>query len=249
METVKDFTDLTFYLPWEYKVANDSEYFDGLIGDGVYYNIDRQPIFGSVHLALGAMHMIFMGVVYNYLMILSKSSPEEFNLTLIGFHHIIDKEKDEKLSWHDFSLISESSILDFFRGVGMNKSDIGKIKQMVKRRNDLMHANGVYIKDVEIFKEYSKKYLDCAKTLNQYCFDNVKKLFFEFVKSIEIKINDESEAESYISEYFSREHGISPKAFELLANVKIEDYPRNKNRKVLYDGVQKYLNNWIVDFD
>lgn len=249
LEITRDFTELTFYLPWKYKITNDSNYFDNLVSDGVYYNINNQPMSGSVHLALGAMHMIFMGVVYNYLIVLNNAFPSEFSLTLIGFHHVVKKEECNELSWHDFSLISERSILDFFRGVGMNKSNIGKIKEMVDRRNDLMHTNGVYIDDIEKFEEYSKKYLECSEMINQKCFNGVKKLFFDFVKSIKVQFNDDAEAMEYIAEYFSKEYGISPRALDLLKRIKIEEYPDNLNKKLIYDGLKRYSKEWDVEID
>lgn|GEM_PF-6942480 len=248
LEITKNFTELTYFLPWEYRLKSDSDYFNSLTSDGVYFNIENQPLFGSVHLAIGAMHIIFMGIIYNYLILLSKAVPSDFNNTLIGFHDTIKKEIVNELAWHDFSLVGESPILDFFRVIGMTKSEIGQLKKLVKNRNSLMHANGVYIKDIKSFKDCSEEYLKCAELINKKCFDCIKKLYFDFIVSITIDLNDDSEAENYISQYFSKEYNISARSFDLLAEIPTTDYPQNNNKELIYNGLQRYLsNNWKVD--
>lgn len=82
---------------------------------------------------------------------------------MIGFHHKVcdydnnGKENYDGLGWQCFSKIDESTIFDFFHYVGFKKDNIGNLKQLVKDRNKVAHANGVIsISNEENFVEKLK---------------------------------------------------------------------------------------------
>lgn len=241
-ELQKDFIDLTFFLPWDYKLSADSDYFLELIGI-VHHNTEKQPHVGSVHFALMAMHMIFMGIVYNYISILYAASPKKFNNVFIGFHHDLEKGNEE-FSWHKLSNINERTIFEFFRYVGIEKPDICNLKKLVDGRNDLSHTNGVYVGDFQEFSQQSQKYLRGADIINQACFHEIKKMYFRFIRSVKVKLVDQEEAVQYLREYFFREYNIGSKIVDKLSDIGLRDYPRTTNSKKFHSGLKKYTEEW-----
>lgn len=247
LELQKDFIYLALFLPWDYKFPTDDDYFSELIAN-VHFNVENQPYAGSVHFAIIAMHMIFMGIVYNYIALLRVASPREFDNVLIGFHDRIGDGKKE-FSWHNLAYIQERTIFEFFRYVRISKSDIAKFKTLVDRRNGLSHTNGVYVGNLQEFSLRASEYLKSAQVIDKACFLEVKKLYFRFLESIETPIADEEEAAQYIRTYFAREYNVGATAVENLLEIELKDYPKIKDRKKFHAGLKKYTEEWNPNMD
>jgi len=225
------------YLPLGYKNPSDMDYFDFLI-HSVQQNYEAE----NYHFAVVALHMIYMGIVYHYIYGIFRADKKRFEYVLIGFHDFLEKNKVkdfENLSWHNFSIINESQIFQFYRAVGISKGDISILKKPVGERNDILHTNGKHLSSESDFEERSQVYLENLEKINQFCKPEYEKLFFDFLNDIEIEIEDKSEANEYFEQDFIKEYGINSKNIEQLSKIKKSQYPTNK--KVFYNVIQKKI--------
>ena len=186
--------------------------------------------------------MIYIGIVYHYIYGIFRADKKRFEYVLIGFHDFLEskKVKDfENLSWHNFSIIKESQIFQFYRAVGISKGDITILKKPVGERNDILHTNGKHLSSENDFEERSQVYLENLEKINQFCKSEYEKLFFEFLNDIEIEIEDEKEANEYLEQDFIKEYGISEKNIKQLTEIKRSEYPNKQ--KIFYKVVQEKI--------
>jgi hypothetical protein len=224
METIYEMFE---YLPLQYKEPSDLEYFE-FLKSSVLQNYEAK----NYHFALVAVHMIYMGIVYHYIYAISKADKKRFDYVLIGFHDSLEnkKVKDfENLSWHNFSIINESTIFQFYRAVGITKGDIKILKKPVSERNDITHSNGSFVSEESEFEKRLEKYLQNMVKIDDFCRDEYLKLYNKFLRSIKIKILDESEALGYLEQDFIKEYGVNIKTIKWLSRIKKGDYPKNVN--------------------
>lgn len=119
------------YLPLAYKNSADLEYFNFLI-HSVQQNYEAE----NYHFALVALHMIYMGIVYHYIYGIFRADKERFKLVLIGFERFLENknvDSFDNLSWHNFSIINEAQIFQFYKTVGVLDEDIKTFKNPVKK--------------------------------------------------------------------------------------------------------------------
>ena len=204
------------YLPLTYKNPSDAEYFNFLV-----YSVEQNLVAENYHFAFLALHMIFMGIIYHYIYALYRADPTKFDNILIGFHdHMESRGKVSDfsdLSWHNFSVINEASIVQFFRSVGLEKGDIKEIKNLINRRNDGAHANGSFVASEEEFQEISLLYLNSLKNIHKSSLSKYKKLHRKFLRNIERFSLDDDEKEEYFRTDFVREYEANQKVIDNLS--------------------------------
>lgn len=215
MEAVNEINE---YLPIRYKTPVDLDYFERL-----FASVSKNHENEDYHFSLTALHMLYMGIVYHNLYKFYKYSPKKFDLILIGFHNNIKPDKIDDLSWQSLSKIKERSIFEFYRSLGCD-SEIGEFKRTVDDRNDLVHTNGKYVTEEDIFSERSKYYLRCTKKIEEKSADIVLKLFNKYLRSIKVSIFDE-EAKEYLYKDFIVEYGISMNNLKKLKSIVQSAYP------------------------
>src|SRR3989339_1717935 len=96
-------------------------------------------------------HLLFMMIIQYKVLRIAKSYKQASALFFSGIGGR-DKEKllSEKRSVFDIGLIKESTIPEIFQLIGLNKTSIKNIKDIVNQRNDnLAHAKGGIEKNIE----------------------------------------------------------------------------------------------------
>ena len=223
------------YLPLQYKNPSDADYFNFLVS-----SVEQNYQAKNYHFALVALHMIYMGIVYHYIYGIFRADMKRFEYVLIGFHDRLDIKDIEKISWHTFSNENESTIFQFYRAVGFSKSEIATLKTPVKKRNNILHTNGIYISEENDFEEYSCLYLKNLEKIHNYCIDEHKILFLNFLNELNFGMRDTDEAIQYLYEGFIREYGVNIKIINsLFQNINKSQYPKGKKR--FYDALKKMM--------
>jgi len=225
------------YVPWYYKSPTDEKYFSFLF-NSIQQNYNAK----NYHFALVALHMVYMGVVYHYIYAISKADPKRFEHVLIGFHSFLERKESkdfDDLAWQDFSLISESNIFQFYRAVGIPKDQIGDLKKPVEKRNDMLHANGIYLSQPEEFADQSQRYRKNLEKIHKFCFPEYQSLFSKFLDEFKIEPQDEREALEYLEQDFIRKYNLNHKTLVDLAEQK--NSSKKKVSILFHDLLKKSL--------
>ncbi len=212
------------YLPLQYKDQSDLEYFQFLT-----HSVEQNYNAGNFHFALVALHMIYMGIVYHYIYAIFRADPKKFDLVLIGFHDFLESKKIKdfsNLSWHNFSIINEAHIFQFYRAIGLNKGDVKTLKNPVNNRNDLLHTNGSFLADENRFDELAQQYLQNLQKIHNACQPKYEKLYNKFLRSIKIKPTKE-EAEEFLAQDFIKEYGTNQQVIKDLSKKPKSSYIAN----------------------
>ncbi|VEN75238.1 conserved hypothetical protein [Candidatus Desulfarcum epimagneticum] len=211
------------YLPLKHKNPSDSDYFAFLT-----HSVEQNYEAGNYHFAVVALHMIYMGIVYHYIYGIFRADKKRFEYVMIGFHEKLEVKEVDNISWHSFSNVNESTIFQFYRSVGIPKEQIGNLKAPVKNRNEILHANGIYLTSEDDFEKSSQKYLQNLKKIQKFCAGEYRALFFQFLNEIKIDIENEDEATLYLQDDFIQEFGINLKTVRFLSKIKESEYPIDK---------------------
>lgn len=221
------------YLPLIYKTPTDTEYFNFLI-----HSIEQNYEIKNYHFALVALHMIYMGIVYHYIYVIFKTDKKRFEYVLIGFHDRLNIKNIYDISWHSFSNENESTIFQFYQAIGISKDEIGQLKAPVKLRNDILHTNGTFIYNEDQFENQAQIYLRNLQKIDQYCFNEYKKLLFQFLNELKVSIRNKEEALQYLEEYFLKEFEINLNIMKNLSKIDKSQYPEKK--KIFYYVIKDY---------
>ncbi len=229
METAYQIFD---YLPIKYKNPSDADYFSFLA-----HSVDQNYLAENYHFAVVALHMIYMGIVYHYIYGIFRADPKRFEYVLIGFHDRLQVKEIDNISWLSFSNENESTIFQFYRAVGIPNDQIGNLKAPVKKRNAILHTNGIYLTSEDDFEDRSQKYLQNLERIHQFCADEYKTLFLLFLKEIKIAVENEAEATQYLEGDFIQEFGINSITLRTLSKIDESKYPEEK--KFFYSAIQE----------
>ena len=229
--------DIFQYLPIKYLSQNDAYYFE-FLKDSVVQNYSNK----NYNFAIISLHIIYMGIVYQYLYRIYRADVNRFKNVLIGFFHDIFQGRSEdfsSLSWQNFSVIPEKTICEFYRVVGMNKDKIGVLKKVISDRNDIMHATGSFIGEELTFDDGLKKYMNCLDIIHKACTKENTNLFLNYIKGVEININSIDDVLLYIEDDFIKRYMLNYCVVLQIAEISKEGYPKDK--KVFYDALQEYI--------
>ena len=226
------------YLSLKYKSPSDMDYFAFLV-----HSVEQNYQAENYHFAVVALHMIYMGIVYHYIYGILRVDPKRFEHVLIGFHNQLEQRGNLKdfsdISWHNFSIINESTIFQFYRTVGFSKDEIKQLKKPVEQRNDILHTNGIYLASENDFEERSQKYLQNLVKIHLCCFNEFKTLLFQFLNEIMIDIENVSEAILYLEEDFIKEFGINLIIIRSLSEISESEYP--ERNKLFFSAFQEMI--------
>ena len=87
------------------------------------------------------------------------------------------------------------------------------------------------------FEERSQKYLQNLGKIHQFCADEYKTLFVQFLNEIKVDVENEAEAAQYLEEDFIQEFGISQIIIRSLSNINGSEYPGEK--KIFCSAIQE----------
>jgi len=228
------------FVPVYFSSPDDKEYF-AFLRHSIEQNYEAQ----NYHFSLVAMHMMYMGIVYHYIFWIYKADPKRFDHILIGFHDALQITSIDSISWHMFVGCGESNIFQFYRAVGIPKDQIGNLKQPVKVRNDMLHANGKFLSSIEDYDLKTNEYLRYLHKIHNYCKDELKSLFFVFLDSIELKIETEDEAKGYIKQELLQKYNLNQVTIENLSKIGHTTYTgRPINAKIIKGALKSIADDW-----
>ena len=220
------------YLPLKYKNPSDTDYFSFLA-----HSVEQNYIAKNYHFAVVALHIIYMGIVYHYIYGIFRADKKRFEYVLIGFHDRLQVKELDNISWHSFANENESTIFQFYRAVGIPNDQIGNLKAPVKKRNDILHTNGIYLTSEEDFEERAQTYLQNQERIHESCLVEFKKLFLRFLDEIKIDVESKEEASQYIQEDFIQEFGINSTTIRFMSRIDESEYPEDK--KYFHSALQE----------
>ena len=139
--------------------------------------------------AIIPFHLLFMMALNYRVLRISKDQSEKYHLALTFKKEIKENEKIfNPSSPFDFSVFGESEVLNFFKLVGCKEDELGKIKSLIRVRNNLAHANG----NIEINPEKRcEEYLGSLEIIQKLFSKSNQQLAHKFLKEIESDENIE----------------------------------------------------------
>jgi len=154
------------YLPMRCKSELEDEYIQYLRGAVIVLSEDRVS---SVEFALMPFHMLFMLAMQYKALRVSRAMPERYEL----IYTLRNLRAEEQClltpsSAFDFSKLQESCFFDIFTLLKVDDALIRDAKNLVRRRNDLAHANGIIDADPQ---GTISEYFQVLKKLQPYCLD------------------------------------------------------------------------------
>ena len=150
--------------------------------------------------AIIPFHLLFMMALHYRALRIFKDHTENYRLAMTLKNKTNENQAIfDPSSPFDFSLFGESEVLNFFKLVGCENDKLGKIKSLIKERNNLAHASG----NTEINPEKKcEEYLRCLEEIQKLFSKSNQLLADEFLKELEededIKQFFEIRFESYL---------------------------------------------------
>ena len=86
--------------------------------------------------------MLTMSFVYFNIWQIKKTEPQNFEVSLIGFHKNVEKDLIAATSPFVFSRVNERTILRFLKLLSCDNAKIGTYAKLVDERNETTHPNG-----------------------------------------------------------------------------------------------------------
>jgi hypothetical protein len=155
--------------------------------------------------AIIPFHLLFMMVLHYRALRIFKEQPENYRLA-ITFKYIEDKDKkaiSDPRSPFDFSPFGESDILKLFKLLEIENDKLGKIKSLIKVRNDLAHASGNTENNPE---NKCEEYLMCLNEIQKLFSKSNQLLADEFLKELEEDEDIEQFFEGRFNSYLINEY-------------------------------------------
>ena len=139
--------------------------------------------------AIIPFHLLFMMALHYRALRIFKDQSENYRLAITFKKEIKENEKIfNPSSPFDFSVFGESEVLNFFKLVGCKEDELGKIKSLIRVRNNLAHANG----NIEINPEKRcEEYLGSLEIIQKLFSKSNQQLAHKFLKEIESDENIE----------------------------------------------------------
>ncbi len=210
--------DLADYLPVSFKTPSEEEY--------VYFlwtafenNYDSE----NYQFAFLAYHMLMMSFVYFNIWQIREINSEEFKKGLGEITGNTDNPLLEGASPFTFSVVRESAILQLFRLIGCNDTQIGNYRQLVQDRNDAAHANGnIFFKTQPEVDAKINRVLQAAEEIQTYFRPIIGRCYEEFLlQSRDPELREYLDDEEQIREVLIRGNYMSRKDIEVCINFDI----------------------------
>ena len=174
--------------------------------------------------AIIPFHLLFMTALHYRALRIFKDQPENYRLAMT----LKNETKENRALFYpsspfDFSPFKELEVLNFFKLVGCENDKLGKIKSLIKERNNLAHASG----NTEINPEKKcEEYLRCLEEI-QKLFSKSNQLFAdEFLKELEEDEDIKQFFEIRFESYLINEHD-----YKEIVRIFIECGRLNENQR------------------
>lgn len=171
------------YLPLNFISPTEEQYLANLMR-----NFTEMSENEHYHFALFAYHLLFMSFVCHTLFKIKLWHPDKFELGLSAFPKDKFKKYKNASSPFAFAPISESTLFDLLRILGINEGEITICKnQLVKPRNDRSHASGIWVKEKD-FNESIECYDKSTASIQLITHSTLLEIFNEWKAGIDPEI-------------------------------------------------------------
>lgn len=141
--------------------------------------------YGQYQFAYFGVHLLYMTYLYSTVWKIGQIEPERYKDAIVFARSYSGREKDLKIeeaeSIFAYSLIPEKDIAKIFKIVGLDKSHIKVVSDLVDVRNDMAHASGKFeILTDEAFDAKVNSVINSIKNIHRN-FDGVIRKWFSDV--------------------------------------------------------------------
>lgn len=165
--------------------------------------------------AYSHLHILYMTFIYIQLFRISKNQEKEkeFNCFLQDFKTKNGERDLKKELKHPFELsfVNEKSIFDFFYILGFEYKFVKEISEVVKKRNDHLHANGkIFFETSEDLEKEIVVYTNNIKTIIKKQIDFLKGIYKSIIENYEqdFEMNMDEIETNFANPYYFSEYEL-----------------------------------------
>ena len=134
------------------------------------------------------VHLLFMTYIYCTAWKISQIIPERYKDVIVFARPYSGREKDLKIeevnSIFEYSLLPEKDIAKLFKIIGLDKSQIANVSDLVDDRNDMAHASGKFnILTDDSYDTKVNSILILMQNIHKCMNDSIRKWFSEVLIS------------------------------------------------------------------
>lgn len=141
--------------------------------------------YGQYQFAYFGVHLLYMTYVYCVAWKISQIEPDRYKDAIVFARPYNGRERDFKIedadSLFSYSLMPEKEIAKLFRIIGLDKSQISVVSNLVEMRNEMAHASGKFeILTEDIFDTKVSNVITSMKNIHR-CMDTLIRKWYEQV--------------------------------------------------------------------
>lgn len=141
--------------------------------------------YGQYQFAYFGVHLLYMTYVYCVAWKIGQIEPDRYKDAIIFARPYNGRERDFKIEDADsifsYSLMPEKEIAKLFRIIGLDKSQISVVSNLVEMRNEMAHASGKFeILTEDIFDAKVSNVITSMKNIHR-CMDTLIRKWYEQV--------------------------------------------------------------------
>lgn len=208
---MEDALELADYLPLSFQSSSEGEYVAFL-----WQAFEANYQAGQYQFAFLACHMLMMSFAYFSIWQISKTLPEDFEKSLIGF----PRDENDLLkatSPFNFSRVGESNVFRFLKLLRLDNGKIGVYAKLVADRNNAAHANGeIHFSDQHSLDGKIAAVLRAVREIQAHSTTVIRRCYEDFlVQSQDEEEREYSEPDDQIREVLVRGNYMSRKDIEV----------------------------------
>ena len=141
--------------------------------------------YGQYQFAYFGVHLLYMTYVYCVAWKIGQIEPDRYKDAIVFARPYNGRERDFKIEDTDsifsYSLMPEKEIAKLFRIIGLDKSQISVVSNLVEMRNEMAHASGKFeILTEDIFDAKVSNVITSMKNIHR-CMDTLIRKWYEQV--------------------------------------------------------------------
>ena len=141
--------------------------------------------YGQYQFAYFGVHLLYMTYVYCVAWKIGQIEPDRYKDAIVFARPYNGRERDFKIEDTDsifsYSLMPEKEIAKLFRIIGLDKSQISVVSNLVEMRNEMAHASGKFeILTEDIFDAKVSNLITSMKNIHR-CMDTLIRKWYEQV--------------------------------------------------------------------
>lgn len=139
--------------------------------------------YGQYQFAYFGVHLMYMTYVYCVAWKISRIEPERYKDAIVFARSYNGRERDFKIEDPDsifsYSLMPEKEIAKLLRIIGLDKSQISVVSNLVEMRNEMAHASGKFeILTEDIFDAKVSNVINSMRNIHR-CMDTIIRKWYE----------------------------------------------------------------------